>query len=90
MDLLSPKPAQQVDAHNIYRCMHDVKPLMWSEAVYQDALRTFRDQSTPSHSDSFSLLAPAGPAGENLYKSFQRTADPAHESMRMQSLIENF
>jgi uncharacterized coiled-coil protein SlyX len=61
-----------VDAHNIYRCMHDVKPVVWSEAVYQDALRTFRDQPTPSHSDSFSLLAPAGPAGENLYKSSWR------------------
>merc|ERR1719174_2532186 len=57
-----------VREHNIYRCMHDSAPVVWSEPVYQDVLRTFKDQEDMSHSDSFSLAAPAGPAGENLYK----------------------
>jgi hypothetical protein len=53
--------------HNIYRCMHDVSPIVWSEPVYQDVVQTFKDQKTMKKSDSFSVAAPAGPAAENLY-----------------------
>ena len=56
--------------HNIYRCMHDTTPVVWSEAVYQHTLKTFKDQQKMSHSDSYSVAAPAGPAGENLYQSW--------------------
>merc|ERR1719399_1440785 len=58
-----------VREHNIYRCMHDTTPIVWSEAVYKDALQTFKDQKQMSHSDSYGVAAPAGPAGENLYQS---------------------
>jgi len=60
---------EYVEAHNIYRCMHDLSPVVWSEAVYQDVAKTFENQRETDHSDSFSIAAPAGPAGENLYQS---------------------
>jgi len=67
-----------VQAHNVYRCMHDAKPLHWSEPVYQDALKTFKTAKKMVHSDSFSVAAPAGPAGENLYQSaWKASADDA-------------
>ena len=40
--------------------------VVWSEPVYQDVLTTFQSQTAMVKSDSFSLAAPAGPAGENL------------------------
>ena len=33
-----------VREHNIYRCMHDTTPIVWSEAVYKDALQTSLDR----------------------------------------------
>jgi len=57
-----------VKAHNVYRCMHDASSIVWNEAVYQDALKTFKDAEDAKHSDSYSLKAPVGPAGENLFK----------------------
>merc|ERR1719201_73444 len=59
-----------VREHNIYRCMHDSSPVVWSEAVYKHTLKTFKDQKQMSHSDSYGVAAPADPAGENLYQSW--------------------
>ena len=35
---------QWVAAHNIYRCMHDAPPVVWSPEVYADAASTFEYQ----------------------------------------------
>jgi len=57
-----------VAAHNIYRCMHNVPAVVWDDAVYQDTYKTFAQQSYMSHSASYDVPAPAGPAGENLFQ----------------------
>jgi hypothetical protein len=54
--------------HNVYRCMHNVPPVVWDMDVYQDCYNTFKDQSEMKHSDSYGVQPPAGPAGENLFK----------------------
>jgi len=59
---------QWVAAINIYRCMHDVPPVVWSPEVYADAASTFAYQQDLAHSDCFHVPAPAGPAAENLFK----------------------
>jgi len=59
--------AQWLRAHNIYRCMHGADPVVWSEAMYEDAKNHFQDAETLVHSDSYNLEPPIGPAGENLY-----------------------
>ena len=53
-------------AHNVYRCMHDVPAVTWSDHVYRHAHATFKDQSDMTHSDSYGVAPPAGPASENL------------------------
>jgi hypothetical protein len=55
-----------VDAHNIRRCMHDVPSITWSNAMYDHVKRTFQNQRQMSHSNSYGVAPPAGPAGENL------------------------
>ena len=62
---------EYVEAHNIYRCMHDLSPVVWSEAVHQDVANFLKGKEKLVHSDSYNLAAPAGPAGENLYQSSQ-------------------
>jgi hypothetical protein len=57
-----------VAAHNVYRCMHDIPPVVWDMDVYQDCYDTFKDQSAMEHSHCYDVPAPAGPAGENLFK----------------------
>jgi hypothetical protein len=56
-----------VSAHNIYRCMHDVSPVVWSPPVFDDVYSYFKDMSSMHHSDCYGVPPPAGPAGENLY-----------------------
>jgi len=55
-----------VDIHNIYRCMHDVPPVVWSNAMYANVKKVFQNQQQMSHSDCYGVQPPAGPAGENL------------------------
>ena len=50
------------------RCMHDVPPVVWDADVYNDCYATFKDQAAMEHSDCYGVKAPAGPAGENLFK----------------------
>jgi len=55
-----------VDIHNIYRCMHDVPAVSWSNAMYANVKKVFANQRQMSHSDCYGVQPPAGPAGENL------------------------
>merc|ERR1719401_1654494 len=55
-----------ITMHNLYRCMHGVEPLTWSDAMTADAERYIRGMTTMEHSDSYNIRPPAGPAGENL------------------------
>jgi hypothetical protein len=57
-----------VAAHNIYRCMHNVPSVSWSNDVYSDANTHFATVQSMSHSDCYKLAPPAGPAGENLFQ----------------------
>jgi hypothetical protein len=69
-----------VDAHNIRRCMHDVPPLSWSNAMYANVKKVFQNQRQMSHSDCYGVPAPAGPAGENLaWASYSLSPDKATE-----------
>eukprot|EP00291_Cryptomonas_curvata_P016812 CAMPEP_0172166658 /NCGR_PEP_ID=MMETSP1050-20130122/9117_1 /TAXON_ID=233186 /ORGANISM="Cryptomonas curvata, Strain CCAP979/52" /LENGTH=349 /DNA_ID=CAMNT_0012837319 /DNA_START=125 /DNA_END=1174 /DNA_ORIENTATION=- len=52
-------------AHNTYRCMHDVPLLVWDCDVAASA-QAWADRGVFTHSDSYDVLPPAGPAGENL------------------------
>eukprot|EP00930_Biecheleria_cincta_P080540 TRINITY_DN6887_c0_g1_i1.p1 TRINITY_DN6887_c0_g1~~TRINITY_DN6887_c0_g1_i1.p1 ORF type:complete len:389 (-),score=83.35 TRINITY_DN6887_c0_g1_i1:296-1396(-) len=64
--------AEWVAAHNIYRCMHNVPPLSWNNAVFADVDKHFntkgQEVKTMIHSKMYDVKAPAGPAGENLYQ----------------------
>jgi len=52
--------------HNIYRCMHQAPAVEWDDAVYQNA-QTYVDKLMHmTHSKSYDIPPPAGPAGENL------------------------
>ena len=74
--------------HNVYRCMHNVPPIVWDMDVYQDCYNTFKDQSEMKHSDSYGVQPPAGPAGENLFKaSYQANPQEAVASWSMFLLI---
>jgi len=55
-----------VDSHNVVRCMHDAPPVSWSNAMYANVNKVFKNQRQMSHSKSYDVPAPAGPAGENL------------------------
>jgi hypothetical protein len=69
-----------VDAHNVRRCMHDVPAVTWSNAMYRNVKKIFKDQRRMGHSDCYKLKAPEGPAGENLaWASWSLTADRATE-----------
>lgn len=50
---------------NIVRCIHGSPPLAWSEAMAKSA-QEWADRGKYEHSASYSIPAPAGPAGENL------------------------
>lgn len=56
-----------VSATNLFRCMHDVPAVTWSDAIAQDTERHFAGQTNLTHSASYQLPAPLGPSGENLY-----------------------
>uniref|UniRef100_A0A7S1FGJ6 SCP domain-containing protein n=1 Tax=Noctiluca scintillans TaxID=2966 RepID=A0A7S1FGJ6_NOCSC len=57
-----------VAAHNVFRCMHDVPPLSWSDPMGENAVTTFQDFTTMEHSDCYSLRPPLGPSAENLFR----------------------
>jgi hypothetical protein len=56
-----------VGSHNIFRCMHDVSAVSWSNPVAADAVTTFKNQKQMQHSECYKVKPPAGPAGENLF-----------------------
>eukprot|EP00931_Biecheleriopsis_adriatica_P020339 TRINITY_DN13626_c0_g1_i2.p1 TRINITY_DN13626_c0_g1~~TRINITY_DN13626_c0_g1_i2.p1 ORF type:complete len:2325 (-),score=316.51 TRINITY_DN13626_c0_g1_i2:28-7002(-) len=58
-------------AHNIYRCMHGVSPVTWSEAAAKSAQEWANSLTSLSHANSYAEEAPAGPAGENLAMGYQ-------------------
>lgn len=51
---------------NLYRCMHGVAPLVWSEALAASVRGWVGGLSSPRHSDSYHHGSPLGPSGENL------------------------
>lgn len=53
--------------HNAYRCLHGSPPMVWSDAVAENAYNYIRNQTFMHHADSYHIAPPAGPAGENLY-----------------------
>lgn len=55
-------------AHNVFRCMHDVQFVQWSNPVADDIKAYLAPLQSMAHSDSYSLAPPAGPAGENLFQ----------------------
>jgi len=59
-------PEDFLMAHNIYRCMHGVPAVTWSIPVAESAQDWASRLSSMSHSHSYSIKPPAGPAGENL------------------------
>jgi len=46
--------------------MHNVPPVLWSNAMYKNVKQVFQNQRQMSHSDCYGVAPPAGPAGENL------------------------
>merc|ERR1711964_427232 len=56
-----------VDLHNMYRCMHDVPAVQWSKPMYDDIEAHFKTVDTMTHTKSYQIKPPAGPAGENLF-----------------------
>lgn len=54
-------------AANQYRCMHDVQFAKWSNPVANDIKDYLAPLTSMVHSDCYSVPAPAGPAGENLF-----------------------
>jgi hypothetical protein len=65
---------QWVAAHNVYRCMHNISNVAWSQAMTNDTRTHFEDKSVMEHTDSYALQPPKGPAGENLFQaSYQAT-----------------
>mmetsp|Transcript_91926 Transcript_91926/g.291594 ORF Transcript_91926/g.291594 Transcript_91926/m.291594 type:complete len:335 (+) Transcript_91926:71-1075(+) len=53
--------------HNLYRCMHGAPHVVWDSAVAASANSWASGLRSLTHSSSYSLPPPAGPAGENLY-----------------------
>jgi len=64
-------------AHNIFRCMHDVEFVQWSNPVADDAQTYCKPLTSMAHSDSYGVKPPAGPAGENLYWAWSSSGDVA-------------
>merc|ERR1719262_332361 len=64
-------------AHNIFRCMHDVEFVQWSNPVADDAQAYCKPLTSMAHSDSYGVKPPAGPAGENLYWAWSSSGDVA-------------
>jgi len=66
------RPANALDKkaflamHNLYRCMHGVPKVTWSDAMATNAHNYIEGMTKMKHSASYSIPAPAGPAGENL------------------------
>jgi hypothetical protein len=63
----SRKDMQWVAAHNVYRCMHDVPALSWSQPMERNTVAHFKGATKMHHSKSYALKPPYGPSGENLY-----------------------
>lgn len=57
--------ARWVKAHNMYRCMHNAPKVTWSKAMAASA-QEWANRGVFSHSQSYKIAPPAGPAGENL------------------------
>lgn len=69
--------AEFVRLHNAYRCLHGSPPLVWSDAMAENAYNYIKDMTEMEHSSSYSLAPPAGPAGENLYWTSPVSRTPA-------------
>ena len=52
---------------NLYRCVHDVPSVQWSEPVANDIKTYLAPLKEMKHSKSYDVKPPAGPAGENLF-----------------------
>mmetsp|Transcript_49273 Transcript_49273/g.107207 ORF Transcript_49273/g.107207 Transcript_49273/m.107207 type:complete len:329 (+) Transcript_49273:90-1076(+) len=63
-----PKTVEEtwVKAHNILRCVHGARPVVWSEAVAAGAKDVAINMTVLKHSHSYALKPPAGPSEENL------------------------
>ena len=58
-----------VERINMYRCLHDVPALTWSEPLYQHTVATFDDETMMTHDFFNSYEIPVkdgGSSGENL------------------------
>jgi len=56
-----------LSSHNVVRCMHGSPDVVWSDAVANSANSYASSLKNLVHSNSYDILPPAGPAGENLY-----------------------
>lgn len=64
--LVQGTPAGWVKGVNTYRCMNGVGEVGWSNEAAASAQAYVNTLTSLVHSNSYSLLPPAGPAGENL------------------------
>jgi len=55
-----------VDATNKYRCMHGAAPVAWDDDMAANANDYISPLTQMTHSSSYDLKPPFGPAGENL------------------------
>lgn len=70
----SSEKAEFLQWTNLVRCMHGAAPLRWSDAVARGAEALVRNQRRMSHGNPYHERPPAGPAGENLYQIWGKTA----------------
>merc|ERR1719181_2088575 len=54
-------------AHNVYRCMHGLQFVKWSNPMAANIQTYLRPLTYMAHDHSYDLSAPEGPAGENLF-----------------------
>jgi len=60
-----PQAATWLLSHNYFRCIHNTPPIAWDNDVAAGAA-TWAEKGQMVHSNSYSIPAPQGPAGENL------------------------
>mmetsp|Transcript_41557 Transcript_41557/g.88115 ORF Transcript_41557/g.88115 Transcript_41557/m.88115 type:complete len:334 (+) Transcript_41557:83-1084(+) len=69
-------------AVNVFRCMHDVPAMAWSDPMAENTKAEFGSKSGKQplqHSRSYDLDPPAGPSGENLYRFLGPGSDEPNE-----------
>jgi len=60
----------------MYRCMHSSPALIWSDVLYENTWKTFDDQTTMVHSDSYNIAKEeGGSSGENLALGYTSPSD---------------